>query len=36
LGAIASIASFGEDDDGELYIVDIFRNEIFRIENDDS
>lgn len=33
LGNIANISSFGEDDNGELYIVEIFRNEVFRIEN---
>ncbi len=34
-GNIANISSFAEDDDGELYIIEIFRNEIFRIENDE-
>ncbi len=35
LGNIANISSFGEDDNGELYIIEFFRNEIFRIENDE-
>ncbi|MEL7200623.1 MAG: PQQ-dependent sugar dehydrogenase [Pseudomonadota bacterium] len=34
-GMIVNISSFGEDDTGALYIVDLFRGEVFRVENDD-
>ncbi len=33
-GPINGISSFGEDDDGNLYIVSLFRGEIYRIVDD--
>jgi len=35
VSTIGNISSFGEDDDGELYIIELFRGEIFRLENDE-
>ncbi len=34
VGSIGSVASFGEDADGNLYVLDLFGGEVFRIDTD--
>ena len=35
MGIINNVSSFAEDEAGELYILDLFRGELFRVENDE-